>query len=417
MDASPFRRLGGLWRHPDFVRLWIGQTVSVFGTLVTRVALPLTAVLVLGAGPAALAALALAELVPAFAAGLFAGAWVDRLPKRPLMIGCDLGRAALLVLIPLAAWRGVLGLWVLGVVAVGMSVLNIVFEVAYEAYLPVLVTRDELVEGNSKLTATAAIAEFASFGTAGWLVQLFTAPLALLVDAVSYLGSAAFLVRIRAPEPPAIPHADRAPLLGEVAEGLRFVAGDGVLRSLAIAGMVVSFSFRLTGTLWVLWVTKGLGFAPSAQGMIYALGGLSSLAGAMMAARVARRWGVGRTLAGTMAVGGVGQLFVPLAPGATPVGMACLVAQQLITDPAITVFDIHLVSQRQGLTPQRLLGRMNASMRFLDFGAMLCGAALAGLAGEAFGPRAVLFAGAFTLLAGAVWLARSPAGALRAATG
>ena len=354
--------------------------------------------------------LALAERT-VFAASLFAGAWVDRLPKRPVMLGCDLGRAVLLVLIPLAAWRGVLSLWVLGVVAVGISVLNVVFEVAYQAYLPVLVTKDELVEGNSKLTATAAIAEFASFGTAGWLVQLFTAPLAMLVDAFSYLFSAAFLLRIRAPKPPPTAPADRAPLLAEVGEGLRFVAGDGVLRALAVAGMVVNFSFRLAGTLWVLWVTKGLGFAPSAQGIYYALGGLSSLAGATMAARVARRWGVGRTLVGAMAVGGVGQLFIPLAPGATPAGVACLVAQQLITDPAITVFDIHLVSERQGLTPQRLLGRMNASMRFLDFGAMLAGAVLAGLAGEAFGPRAVMFGAAFTLLAGRCgWRSRRCAG-------
>jgi predicted MFS family arabinose efflux permease len=409
-QPAPGTTPGGLWRHPEFLKLWAGQTVSVFGTLVSRTALPFAAALTLHAGPGEMALLGIAELVPGFLAGLVAGAWVDRLPKRPVMIACDLARAAALGLVPLAALAGVLSMPVLYLAAGISSIFNITFAVAYEAYLPVLVSQEELVEGNSKLTASAAVAEFASFSSAGWLVQWLTAPVAILVDAASFLVSAVSLLFIRAPEPARAAREDEAPLLTEVVEGLRLVWHNGVLRALAFGGAVVGFAFRLGGTVFLLFVTQGLGFQPGLLGMIFAIGGLSSLAGALVAGRVGERFGPRRTLAGGLAVGGVGQLFVPLAPGANALGVACLVLQQLLTDPAITVFEIHQVSQRQAVTPRRLLGRMNASMRFVDFGAMLAGAALGGILGERLGLRPVLVLSGLVLLGGACILAFSPVG-------
>ena len=194
---SPLKHFGGLWRHPDFLKLWLGQTVSLGGSLVSRVALPLVAILTLDATPGEVALLRIADLVPGIVIGLFAGVWVDRRRRRPLMIWADLGRAVLLGSIPLAALAGLLRLGQLLLVVFAAGLLTALFEVAYHAYLPTLVTRDELVEGNSKLAASGAAIEVASFGLGGWLVQVLTAPLAVLVDAISFVVSAVCLGAIR----------------------------------------------------------------------------------------------------------------------------------------------------------------------------------------------------------------------------
>ena len=453
-----------LWRHRDFVRLWAGQTISVYGSLVTRLALPWLAI-GLGARPAQLALLAAAELVPAFLVGLAAGAWVDRLAKRPVLIACDLLRAALLAVVPVAALGGWLSLPLLVAVQAASAVATICFDVAYEAYLPTLVSRAQLLEGNSKLTASAAVAEFSAFGSAGWLVARFTAPWAMALDALSFLVSALFMLAIRAREglggpqrgiaqrraqggvpgsdvataaepqgpsghldlePAALGHPGPAePAAGrlgwrvfatEVAEGLRFVAAQQALRGLAAAGMLLAFGFRFGGTVWMLFVTQDLGVDTGRQGMVYAVGGLSSLAGALLASRVTARLGLGRALAWLLVIAAFGQTLIPLAPSAAALGIALMVAQQLITDPAITIYEVAAVSLRQRLTPDALLGRMNASLRTLNFAASLAGAAAAGLLGDVIGLRATLLGGAAAVLAAGLSLRLSPVYRLREET-
>lgn len=437
-----------LRRHGDFVRLWAGQTISVYGSLVTRLALPWLAI-GLGARPAQLAWLAAAELVPAFLVGLAAGAWVDRLAKRPVLIACDLVRAALLAVVPAAAIGGWLSLPVLVAVQAASAVATIFFDVAYEAYLPSLVSREQLLEGNSKLTASAAVAEFSAFGSAGWLVARFTAPWAMALDALSFLVSAACVLAIRAREGlstawsaeapsgatpatvPAHPDLDPGPLdhpgpaepavgrLGwrafgaEVTEGLRFVAGEASLRALAVAGMLLTFGFRLGGTVWLLFVTRELGVDTGRQGLIYALGGLSSLAGATVAARVTDRLGLGRALAILLVVAAGGNVLIPLAPSGAALGIALMVAQQLITDPAVTIYEVAAVSLRQRLTPDALLGRMNASLRTLNFAASLAGAAAAGFLGDLITLRATLLGGAAVVAVAGLSLRLSPVYSLR----
>src|SRR5438874_10187910 len=212
-------RFTGLWRHPDFLKLWAGQTVSQFGSLISRFALPLVAVLTLDASPAQVAALQIAEIAPGLLVGLFAGACVDRLRRRPIMLWADVGRALLLFSIPAAALVGVLGVQQLYAVAILIGALSTFFDVAYHSYLPALVSRHALLEGNSKLQASAAVVEVGSFGIAGALVQLLTAPLAILVDAVSFVFSALSLASIRASEPEtAPPEARQNPWL-EIGEG------------------------------------------------------------------------------------------------------------------------------------------------------------------------------------------------------
>ena len=410
-------RLTGLWRHPDFVNLWAGSTISIFGTLVGRTALPFAAILTLDATPFEIALLAQAELVPGFAFGLVAGVWVDRLPRRPILIAADVGRALLLALIPLAAVFDVLGMGLIYAVAALTSVLSAFFDVAYQSYLPTLVSREELVEGNSKLSASASVAEVASFGSGGWLVQLLTAPIAILIDALSFVASALFILRIRAPEPPPMPAAEREGTWREAVAGLRVVLENGTLRALAVCNFIWNAGFRIGGTVFLLYVTRELGLGTGPQGLIYAVGGVSSLLGAVATGPATRRWGPGPTLIAALLLAAVGQLFVPLAGVATTtaVVVAFLVAQQLTVDPALTAFDITQVSLRQAIAPDAVQGRVNATMRFTEFGAQLIGAAIGGVLGEVIGLRPTLLVAASGVVLAAFWLLLSPVRGLRRA--
>jgi MFS family permease len=401
----------GLWAHADFVRLWTASTVSVFGTLITRTALPFAAILVLGAGPVDLGLLSIAQLLPAFAIGLVAGAWVDRLRRRPIMIAADLGRAALLTTIPVAAIAGVLSLPQLYLVAFATSALSVFFDVAYQSYLPSLVGRADLIEGNAKLTAAAAVAEAAAFSAGGALVQALTAPIAILIDAVSFLWSALLIGRIAAPEP--APGGDRAePTVGnlwrEIGDGLRTLRDDPALLALAGSSTLAQFTYGVGGTIFLLYVNQELGFSPGVLGVIFAVGGVSSLAGALAANRLTR-FGIGWVMIAALLIASVGQALAPLA-GSFDMGPAAvlLVAQQLLSDSAITVYDIHDVSLRQAIAPERLLGRVVASVKALEAAAMLAGALLGGILGERAGLRPTLFLAAGAMALAALWLALSP---------
>src|SRR5919107_1417748 len=229
---------GGLWRNTNFVNLWGAATVSTFGSLVTPTALPFTAILLLNASLAGIGVLRVSELLPGFLSGLIAGAWVDRLRRKPIMIATDLGRALLIVTIPLAAFLGWLGLGQLYVIAALVSVLSVFFDVAYQSLLPSLVKNDELVEANSKLSAAMSVAEASAFSSAGWLIQLLTAPVAMLVDALTFIASAGLVARIREPAIRIEPgQAESGPsIASEVVEGLRTVWRQPTLRGMVLSG-------------------------------------------------------------------------------------------------------------------------------------------------------------------------------------
>jgi MFS family permease len=407
-----FKRTG-LWRHPDFVRLWVGQTVSIFGSQVGGLAMDFTAVLWLGATPVEISLLSACRLVPGFAVGLVAGVWVDRLRRRPIMIIADFGRALALASVPLAAVLGRLTVEQLYLVALLTSALGVFFGVAYEAYLPTLVEREDLVEGNSKLAATASVSEFGAFSASGWLVQLFSGPGAILIDSVSFLASAFSIGRIRAPEPSPASRHERRPLLREVEEGLKLVARSAVLRTIAATNIILQFASRLVGVTFLLYLNREVGFGPGVLGMIFAVGGLTSLAGTAVAGRWAWFGGLGPALVISIFVRGAGMLFMPLAASVSAIGVTFLVANQVVTDPAWTFYEINEISLRQSIAPDRLQGRMNASMRFLEFGAMLLGTLAGGVLGQTLGLRETLFiAVGITFVAG-LWLLISPVAALR----
>jgi MFS family permease len=393
-------RLTGLWRNPDFVRLWAAETVSIFGSLVTRTALPFVAILVLHGTPFQIALIGIAELVPAFAVGLVAGAWVDRLRRRPILIAADLGRTGLLAVIPLFALLDVLRIEHLYLVSALTSILTVFFDVAYQSYLPSLVRREELVEGNSKLTASASVAEFGAFGIGGWLVQWLTAPYALLVDAASFLWSAALLWRIRKPEPPPAPATERQHILREIKEGLQFVLGSPVLRALGESTAIFALSGRMYNAVFLFYLAGDLGFKPGLLGVVFAIGGATSFVGAVTTGRITRRIGVGPALIAALPMIALGRLMVAVISDTSWVAVALLVAQQFVSDPFWALYEISHVSLRQASAPDRWQGRMNASLQSLEFGGMLLGAFLGGWLGDTIGAReTLLIASVVTLFA------------------
>src|SRR5215212_1303295 len=224
-----------LWRDRCFLAHWSASTVSIFGSLITRTALPFAAILVLDAGPLEISWIRSAELVAGLVFGLLAGAWVDRLRRRPILIWADLGRALILASIPIAFVLNALTLAQLVLVAFATAVLSTFFDVADHAYLPTVVSRKRLVDANSVLTATGSVAEFSAFGLGGFLIQAFTAPIAIIIDAASFVVSAILLATIRKPEPPPTPHADREPVLREIRDGIRILLGSPLLRALALS--------------------------------------------------------------------------------------------------------------------------------------------------------------------------------------
>jgi len=406
-------RLDGLWRHPDFVKLWAGETISIFGSLVGRTALPFTAILVLDAGPLQIAALSVAELAPTLLLGPAIGVWVDRLRRRPILIASDIGRFGLLATIPAAHLLGALTMEPLYAVAFLVGILTMAFDVAYLSYLPSLIKRDELLEGNSKLAASSSVAEIGGFSLSGWLVQLVTGPVTILIDAVSFLVSAAAVAAIRTQEPEPKSALERQSMREEFTEGVRFLLRQPVLRALGAATVALEMSWRMFGAVFLVFVTRDLGFQPGVLGMIFAVGGISSLFGAVLAQRSGRTFGAGPSMWGGLVLMGLSMLFIPLAGEAGVLAATFLIAQQLIGDGGATVFEINQVSLRQTMTPERMLGRVNAAIRLTSLAAMLLGSLAGGVMGETLGLRATLFAGAAVTLAAALWVFLSPARWLR----
>jgi MFS family permease len=394
--------------------MWSAATISIFGSLITRMALPFVAILVLGAGAFEVALVRSIDLLAALLFGLIVGAWVDRLRRRPVMVWADLGRAVMLVTIPIAAVGGWLTLAQLLLVSFAVAILSTFFDAADNAYLPSIVRRDELVRANGALAASGSAAEFTAFGISGFLVQVLTAPIAIFFDAISFVVSAVLLGSIRRPEPPPPPKADREPVLHEIREGLAIIARDPIIRAFTLASMAMATLWGVFGAIWILFAIDELGLGAAAIGIIAGFGGLSSLVGAMVAERVTRRLGVGRAAIASMLVASVGFVLIPLALAAMPIlAFGFLVGQQLIGDGAVTLYDIAETSVRQALVHDRALGRVAATVQVGSVGAQLAAALGAGLLAEVIGLRATAFLAPLGTLVAAGILVASPVRHLR----
>ncbi len=393
-----------LWAHADFLRLWGAQTISVFGGQFTRLAVPIIAVLTIQASPAQMGVLSAAGTAPFLLFGLIAGAWVDRLPRRPVMIVADIGRAVVLGAIPLAAAAGVLGMPLFYLVAFVVGLLAVFFDVAYQAYLPALVPRERIVEGNSKLEASRSLAQLSGPSLAGVLIEAISGPVAIIVDAVSLLYSALLLGRIRTPEPRS--QLPRSSFLAEVHEGMSVVLGNPLLR--AIAGCTATWNFfgAIWTALYILFATRELGLTPATIGLIAGGGSAAGLLASLGAARVAHHVGVGRTIIGAAFAGGAAALPIVAATPATAVWL--LAAASTLANLTGQVYNITQVSLRQAIVPDRLQGRMNATIRFLVWGTMPLGGLAGGALGERLGLRAAIGVGAVGSLLAFLWVVLSP---------
>ncbi len=399
-----------LWRNRDFLRLWSAQTVSQFGTQITLLALPLAALLVLDASATEVAVLTALEWMPWLLISLPAGALIDRMRRRPVLILADVGRAAVLLSVPAAYFADVLTIWQLYAVGFLTGVLTVFFDVAYQSYLPSLVERRQLGDGNSKLEISRSGAGLAGPGLAGVLVELVTAPVAILGDAISFLVSAALLGRIRREERFVKP-ANGTRLRAEIVEGVRYVLGHPYLRpSMAfVAGS--NFFGQILWTMFLVYAVRRLEWSPATIGLVLTLGNLGFLAGAVLAPRIGTRLGVGPTLVGSAVLGGWPLLLVPLAPAGYSI--PAVVAAVAIASFGGVLYNVVAISLFQAITPDRLLGRMNASRRFVVWGVIPLGSLASGGLAAWIGLRPTLFVGAIGGALAFLPLLFSPVRALR----
>jgi MFS family permease len=396
-----------LSRDRDFVRFWAGETVSLFGSQVTALALPLTAVLLLGAGAAELGLLGAAAFAPFLLLTLPAGALIDRVPRRPVLILSNVARAAIIGTVPLAAALGGLRMELLYVVAFLGGSLSVAFELAYQAYLPGLVSADRLVPANSALQASSSAADVGGPGIGGILVQAVGAPVALVVDAASYAFSAISLASIRKPERPLKVDRETSLRTGMV-DGFRRLLGSPVLRGMCAESATFNLFETAVYTLFILYATRTLGLGAATLGVVLAVGAVGSLVGAVLAGPAARRFGVGRTTVGAMVVACAAPLLVPLAGGPQPVLLAILIGSFALQGVGVAASNVHVVTIRQASIAPELYGRVNAAYRTLVTGAVPIGALLAGWLGSVLELRVAIAVGAVALLSSPIWVLLSP---------
>ena len=381
----------GLWRHGDFLRLWSGQTVSQFGSQVSQLAIPLAAILVLDASALEVALLSAVEFLPFLLFTLPAGVWVDRLPRRPILIWSDVGRALALLSVPVAYAVGGLTIWQLFAVGFAIGSLTVSFDVGYQSYLPSLVGRHELVSGNSLLEVSRNGAQVAGPGVGGVLVGVLTAPYAILLDALSFAGSALLLLRINTREARPEPAPNRS-MLRELGEGLGYVVRHRYWRAMAATTGATNFFWSLVGSVLLVFAVRSLGMSPAVIGLVITLGSLGGLAGALCAARIGRRFGVGPTIVGAAVLFGPPLLLVPAASRGWAIPF--LVGAFLLSTAGATIYAITGLSLMQTLTPERLMGRMNASRRFIVFGTIPLGSLVGGVLASQIGLRPTIWVGA-----------------------
>ena len=401
------RPRGALWRNRDFLWLWVAHSVSQFGSQITGLALPLVAILVLEASTFEVAVLTVLGWLPFLLFSLPAGAWIDRLPRRPLLVVSDWGRAVVLGTVPLAYLLDVLTLGQLYAVEFAAGVLTMMFDLSYQSYLPSVVERDELGEGNSKLEVSRSAAHVAGPGLAGVLVAALTAPYAILFDALTFVVSALSLGRIRRRERAHDePTESRRSLRAEIGEGLRFVIRHPLQRPIIVFVALSNFFTTVLFAIFLVYAVRELDLAPQTIGLVLSLGSVGSLAGAVAANRIARALGIGPALIATATVGSLGLLLIPLASG--DLAIPLLVVANLLWGFYVLNYFVTAVSLIQAVTPDRLLGRTNASRRFVVQSMIPLGALAGGGLGTVLGLRETIAIGAVGALVAVVPMYLSP---------
>jgi len=397
----------GLWRHTDFLRLWAAQVGSAFGSRITRTVLPILAILTLGASPTEVAVLSVMSVAPGVLVGLFVGGAVDRRSKRPLLICADLLRAMLIFTVPLAAWWGVLSMWQLCIVAALVGAATTLFQIADSSYLPALVGADHVLEGNAKLEATDSVAEAGGPALAGVLVQVLSAPMALVFDGVSYLFSATMLARIRTRETPAAVSEEQPSVWADIASGFRVCMSQPLVRAMLLTEGVMAFFGGFFMALYMVLTLQALALPPATVGLVIGVGGVGGFAGALLVAPLTRWMSTTSAMLLCLALGEAASLLVPLSLQAGPLAVPALMVHQFVGDALLTVFLIHAVSLRQQTLPPAVLGRANASFHVVTGALLPAGALVAGPMATTVGLPATMWGSAIGGLLGVpvLWLA------------
>jgi MFS family permease len=402
-----------LRRQPEFLKLWAAQSISQLGDQIALLALPLVAVLTLDASAAEMGFLTAAELMPHLLFSLFAGVWIERSPRRRrLMIVADIARALLLASVPLAAAFDVLTFAQLLGVAFAVGTFTVMFDISWSTLIVSVVPRRDFVEANSKLSLSRSVSFIAGPSIAGFLVQLLTAPVTLLLDAISFVGSALFLGRIRAEEPP-VEEDGRESMLGSLRSGLRFVLGDELVRAqLGCVATINLFNF-VFWAIFVLYATKELGVSPGVLGIALGAGAVGGIVGALVAVRLERLIGIGAAFTVGTVLFPLPLVLVPLATGPDLVIAVMLATAEFLSSVGVMILDVNGNSMNLMRTPHRLRSRVVGSSRFVNYGVRPIGALLGGVLGTVLGLQAAIWIGALGALLGVVWLVFSPIPRLR----
>ena len=410
MSASPGAPSRPLVRQPDFLKLWAGQTISVFGSQVTILAVPVVAALTLKVKPFEFGLIATIEFLPYVLLSLPAGVWVDRLRRRPILIAADVGRAVSLLSIPVAYAFGALTIWQLYVVVVINGCLTVFFDIAWQSYLPAIVAPEHLVDGNGKLETTRVVSQRLGPGLAGILITIFSAPFAVIVDAISFVLSALFVSRIRRAEARPATHADggdAAPSVRrEIVVGLRYVGGHPLFGAM-VATIAIEVLFgNVADSILILYLVTERGFSPAMIGLAFSIGSIGVIAAAVIVGRVTRVIGVGPILLLGAAGSSVSWLLVAAAPDSLV--FAGLVGTIVALGFFGVTWNVNSVSLRQAITPRSMLGRTNATLRFISWGMIPVGATLGGLLGGAIGLHNTIWVGAIGCLVAFIPVTLSP---------
>ncbi|MGH3404868.1 MAG: MFS transporter [Streptosporangiaceae bacterium] len=403
----------GLMANRDFVKLWTGQTVSLVGTQVTQLAMPLVAVLTLHATVLEVGILNALRFVPVLLLSLFAGVWLDRRRRRPILICCALGNALLIGLVPIASAVGVLSIGLLFVVTTLVGLLNMVFDVGALSYVPQLVDRQHLSQANGRLQASNAIAGIVGPGLAGLLIGLITAPITLSADAVSYLASAFGLISVVRREPEPETPAERQSVTRSIAEGLRAVFGSGVLRSLLGQSTALNLFFGSMFTVFLVYAVRYLHLTAFKLGLVLGAAAVGALIGATQATRFRLALGLGRGMAVNTAIMAAAPLLLLIPRGAGVLTVIILACSHFLYGINIAMFNVTAITMRQTVTPRPLLARMNASYRMVLWGVPLFGSLLGGVLGEVAGLRLALVISVVAMISPVLWIFFSPVFRLR----
>lgn len=400
-------------RNANFRKLWAGQTISSFGSEVTAFALPLVAVLALQATPLQMGILNSAQFIPFLLIGLFVGVWVDQSPRRKILIGADIGRAVLLGSIPVLASLKLLNIHLLYLIAFCVGVLTLFFDVAYHSFLPSIVEREDLLGSNSKILAGRSASGMIAPGLAGSLVQLLSAPIVIFVDTFTFLISIFFLTSLRVSEPVYKKSSNLKNLWRETREGVQFMLNHPIIRSMAFCFSTMNFFVYIVLSLRILYLSRELEIPPTLLGMILTANSAGAVIGALLAGKMVRLFGLGRTLIGALSLRSVGFVCIPLAAGSQANVVMFLSVAGFLGGVAGMITNVNQLSLRQALAPDQLQGRVNANMRFIVWGARPIGSLVGGIFGELLGVRPAILLGACGMSLSVLWLIFSPIRNLR----